>query len=975
MRKALILGALAALLLPTLVLAQAQVTGSVTGQVVDQEGNPIEGAVVTFSGPAIQGERSLQTRANGRFDASLLPAGQYVVVASAPGRQAAVVEFRLGVGETVPLNITLLPGEDFAETITVTGRLSPLEQTEGGGRFDYDTDIEELPIQNRNINLMAQLSPNVSFGPNAGQAAIAGAPAFDTIVLLDGAEISDPYFGSAPIVYLEDSIQEVQVLTTGISARYGRTQGGVINAITKSGGNEFSGTLRGEFAQEDWNSKTPFGEDQSDELDETYQATLGGFVLRDRLWFFGGWYYTPDETFTITPLLGDSVQGSAEEDRFQVKLRGAVTPNHTIDVSYLDYERILANRAGLPAGEPRAVGDRQDPRTVISGVYQGILGPSTFLDVHVTEKEVSIASGGDPAKGDPFLDFNTFRVYNNHWWDITDDTVRDNQTASANLTYAFDTQSFGSHLLEGGVQWVESSTAGDNKQSSTGWNYLHLGPDEFIDSFPDNRPRFNMLPGQGLMWVATDLAAGNEVENLGFYVQDSITWQDWRFDLGIRYDRYRGTTTGVQAFDMDFDDFSPRLGVTYNLSPSWQIMGTYAKYVGRFNDSWGENASGVGSAPRRVYLYLGPALMGLTADEVSAEMRNLDNFALLSVVGDPDFPTVFLNSDVRSPFAEEFNLSVRHALPRNSGHLALTYTNRDFRQLMTGFVGLVCTDHNLSFDLPCPDGEFVTVESPGVPSATVDTTVWGNDPRANRDYQGLALVGDYRPTARLSVGGNWTWSRTRGNYEGEGTNTPASGSVLGTYERGFPLEAGAPYGFLNPHITHRATGWGTYRWNFDRWGRLSTSAIVNYRTGRVWSRTATVPRAAVPEYLGQGASYTHFFDGRGQNEFNSVWSLDFAARWALPIWQRLDAWVKVDVQNILNRDTLTSHLTTGRWVWSDSGTTTPGDDPNRQRRWAPSGNCTPADSPSTDCTAFGRITGPGNYQQPRTYLLTVGLQF
>jgi hypothetical protein len=974
MSKALIFGVVVALLLPSPVSGQAQVSGTVIGRVVDGDGNPIRGAVVGFSGPAIQGERSVATRADGRFLASLLPAGAYMAVVLAPAYQAAVFELRVGVGETVPLEVTLLPGEDFAEAITVTGRLSPLAETAGGARFDYETDIEELPIQNRNINLMAHLAPNVSLGPGPTFAAIAGAPAFDTIVLLDGAEISTAAGPALPL-WLEDAIQEVQVLTTGISARYGRTQGGVINAITKSGGNEFSGTLRAELSREDWNSKTPFGEDQSDELDETYQGTLGGFILRDRLWFFGGVYYTPTDTFTITPVFGDSIRAVLDDERYQIKLRGAVTPSHTVDVSYLDLKATARNRAGLPPGEPRATANAARLHSVASVIYQGLLGRSAFLDVHVTKRDVSIVGGGRPEDGDPFLDNVAFRVYNNHWWDIDDTSIEDNRTASATLTYAFDTPGFGSHLLEGGLQWVESTAGGDNRQSPTGFNYLALTPG-FVEPElgPDGRPRFNLFPFAGVRFKAFDLGAENEVENVALFAQDSITWRDWRLDVGFRWERYRGTTTGVQAFDLSFDDFSPRLGVTHNITPSWQVMGSYAKYVGRFNEIWGAAASGVLRAPRLDAIYIGPELTGLTADELSEVLRNEDLWLTIGMVGNPDFPTTFLTSDVRSPFAEEFNLSVRHALPRNAGYLALTFTNRDFRQLMTGFAGLVCTDFGLSFDLACPDGEFVEAVVDGQ-EFLFDTTVWGNDPRTRRDYQALALSGDFRPSTRLTLGGNWTWSRTRGDYEGESPGLPASGSVHGFYERGIPLESAAPYGFLNPHITHRMTGWGTCRWSFDRWGRLATSAIFTYRTGRVWSRTATVPRAFVPEYVGQPATYIHFFDGRGNNEFNSVWSLDFAARWALPIWSRLDAWVKVDVQNILNRDTLTSYLTTGTWAWSDSGTRTPGDDPNRHRVWVPAGNCTPDDEPSTTCTGFGRIDGPGRYQTPRTYLFTVGLQF
>jgi hypothetical protein len=938
----------------------AQTTGAVTGTIVDENGAPIAGAEVTLTGPAIQGERTSRTNSSGQFTTRLLPPGQYTAVITSPGYQAAVMTFRVLVGETQGLNVTLYPGMELAEEIVVYGRSTPMESTETRANFDYTTDVEELPIQSRNINNIAYSAPNTSFGPNAGQVAIAGAPGYDTVVLLDGAEISDPYFGAGTTVYLEDSIQEVQVLTTGISARYGRFQGGVINAVTKSGGNEFSGILRAELDKQSWNSKTPYGENQTDDLNKVYQGTLGGYILRDRLWFFGGYRTIPQTTASFTTgLTGESWTRTADEDRFQIKLRGALTPNHTLDASYLEFDSSIVNQAGLPAGDLRALGNRTDPRDMSSVTYQGIFGFNTFVDAIATEKNVQISSGGDPTKGDPILDGWNFRVFNNHWWDATDPSVRDNRTAAVNLSHSLET-GFGSHMLQGGVQWVESTTAGDNRQSATGYNFYAF-TSAFNARVVGSEVLFDIMPFESLRWVATNLRATNEVENTAFYIQDSINWNNFRFDLGARYDSYKGSTTGVQAFDLSFSDISPRLGVTYNVTPGWQVVGTWGRYTGRFNDSWGENASGVSSAPRENYIYSGPTVIGATRSDIERILRDESAWTLIGLVGDPNFPTTYVSRDAKSPYAEEFNISLRTALPRNSGFASVTYTQRDFNNLMTGFVGLACADFG-----HCEGGDFSPV--PG--GAVVDTTVWANDPRTTRDYEGLALQFDYRPTGRMNFGGSWTLSETRGNYEGEGTNTPASGSVWGSRERNKPMESAAPYGYLNPHVKNRANAYGTYRFGLGRAGALSTSGIVNYRTGRVWSRTAAVPVASIPEYASSTGTYTHFFDGRGNNTFPSVWSLDTAVRYAVPLIAGVSPFVKLDVQNVLNLDKVISYQTTGqrRAVNNPNGTFS-------HWEWAPVGNCGPGDTPSTSCTGFGRIANQFNYQAPRTFLLSVGLQF
>lgn len=955
---------------PNALFGQAQTTGSVVGTINNEAGAPVANAEVTLTGPAIQGERVTRTGDNGQFTARLLPPGQYTATITSPGLQPAVLSFRVLVGETIPLNVTLYPGEALTEEIVVTGRTSPLQTPETRQSFDYTTEVEELPIQNRNINNIALNAPNTSFGPNAGQVAIAGAPAFDTVVLLDGAEISDPYFGSGTTVYLEDAIQEVQVLTTGISARYGRFQGGVINAVTKSGGNEFSGTARIELDKQSWNSQTPFGEKQADTLNEVYQATLGGYVIPDRLWFFGGYRTIPETAAANTTIVtGESYTTTGTEDRYQLKLRGALTSSHTLDASYLKFEAETANRAGLPAGDALALGRRSDPREMTSISYQGVFGFNTFADAMYTDKAVQIASGGDPNGGDPFLWTSGNRVFNNHWWDYSDPSIRDNQTAAFNLSHTLDTGNFGNHSLQGGIQWVQSTTAGDNRQSATGYNLIGVGA-AFNPRVENGTLLFDINNQAVQRWVATDLRATNDITNTALYLQDSITWNDFRFDLGVRYDMYEGETTGVQAFDLDFSDISPRVGVTYNVTPTVQVLGTYGRYVGRFNDNWAGPASGVSSAPRSVWLYTGATQLGLTSAEVQSVLRNDALWTQVGLVGDPNFPTTFVSDDAKSPYSNEWNLSLRSALPRNSGFVSLTYTDRNYKNLMTGFVGLACTD----FGRCMGSGDKSLLPSGGF----TDTTVWDNDSRAKREYSGLALQADYRPTTRLTLGGNWTYSTTKGNYEGEALNQPASGSVFGTRERALPIEFAAPYGYLAQDIRHRATLYGTYRFDFGRAGDLSTSGIINYRTGLPYNRTATRSLASVPEYAVSSGTYTHFFNGRGGYRFDDVYSLDVALRYSVPVFFGVSPFVKLDVRNVLDNDTLLSYQTTGTAAVVDGVLT-----------WFPSGNADPRSAsynascnpdsgsfqPSTACTGFGRIRNETDYQVPRTFLLSLGIQF
>ncbi|HEU4520781.1 MAG TPA: TonB-dependent receptor, partial [Thermoanaerobaculia bacterium] len=506
-------------------LGQAQTTSRLTGRVADDAGLPIQGATVTVTQTELRLERTAVTTAAGEFIFSLLPTGPYEVTITAPGKQPDFYRMRLGVGETVPLTVTLADGAAISEEITVSGTATALETTAVGENF-REGDIEQLPLIDRELEDIASLAPNISYGPTSGTLAIAGAPSYDTRVLLDGAEMSDPYFGSAPTVYIEDAIEEVQVLTSGISARYGRFQGGVINAITKSGGNTFEGTLRAELESEGWNGATPYGEDRSDDVQQIFQATLGGPIVRDRLWFFGGVRQIPEtSTIETTSYTNESITTTRGEDRWQLKLRGALGGKHLVDASYLKFDSDISNDISLVAGDAGGVGRRSDPRTTQVYGYQGVLSANTFLEVQATSKSVQIRNGGDPDRGDPFIEYATVSVFNNGWWDYSDPSIRSNETLSANLTHAFTTGALGSHTLEGGVQRVLSTTGGENRQSPTGYNFLAFNTaDLFFAGVVDGAATFNVVSGEALRWNALPLSGDQELDIIAFYVQDTVTW-------------------------------------------------------------------------------------------------------------------------------------------------------------------------------------------------------------------------------------------------------------------------------------------------------------------------------------------------------------------------------------------------------------------------------------------------------------------
>ena len=166
------------------------------------------------------------------------------------------------------------------EDVTVTAAAPSMLSKKTGGINLRASDIDALPT-GRAIPLVAELAPGLTNNtPNVNQVTISGAVAYDNLFLIDGVDIGDNLLARADDLYIEDAVDETQVLTSAVSAEYGRFSGGVVNAVTKRGGNLFSGSIRSNLSNAAWTDETPFetaaGQQRQDKMDRYYEGTLGG---------------------------------------------------------------------------------------------------------------------------------------------------------------------------------------------------------------------------------------------------------------------------------------------------------------------------------------------------------------------------------------------------------------------------------------------------------------------------------------------------------------------------------------------------------------------------------------------------------------------------------------------------------------------------------------------------------------------------
>src|SRR4029079_14378886 len=200
------------------------------------------------------------------------------------------VDRRVGVGlgalSVLDQQLTLAP---VRETVDV--RATPSAITSRGAVNLQTSDIAKLPV-GRTPFLMTELTPGGTDNtPTASQLTISGAFAYDNLFLMNGVDIHDNVLGTPNNLFIEDAIQEVQVLSSGISAEYGRFSGGIVNVITRSGGNALSGAFRVNLTNPAWTAETPFeqsaGASRASKYSPTFEATGGRALPRGRGWVCG----------------------------------------------------------------------------------------------------------------------------------------------------------------------------------------------------------------------------------------------------------------------------------------------------------------------------------------------------------------------------------------------------------------------------------------------------------------------------------------------------------------------------------------------------------------------------------------------------------------------------------------------------------------------------------------------------------------
>lgn len=963
----------------------AELMGNVTSG-----GSGLPGVAVTISSPALQGTRTTVTGDGGGYAFAALPPGAYTVKFELSGMKTVTSKAQLNLAQTSRLDADLKQ-EAIAEAITVTATApSALETMEVSTNFDA-TKFSNLPTLTRTINTIAILAPGVNDdGPN-NQIVISGAQSFDNLFLVNGVVVNENLRGQPMGVYIEDAVQETTVISGGsISAEYGRFTGGVVSTITKSGGNDFSGSFRDSLSNDSWKSKTDFpGEANHVSLiNSVYSGTFGGRIIRDRLWFFAAGRKQKSETTNETTGTKIPFTQGTDQTRYEVKLTGQVTPKHSLVVSYLDVKTNTTNGFFGSVVDLASLRTQDTPNNLRAFHYNGILTNNLLLEGQLSEMNFKFVGGGATARdrinGTLLRDTATSRrMWSPTFCGVCRAKERNNKSALLKASYFLTTQNLGQHSFTGGWEDFHQLRTEDNYQSGSNYrlwgDFIYVGQQVYLHANPAN--------GQVAFMPLLEESKGSDFQVMSFFANDKWTLNSHLgFNVGIRYDKANGKNQS-HVKTVDDSAFSPRLGATYDLKGDGvhRFTASYAKYASKVDQGPGDATSFGGRYASYYWNYRGPEINGpgTTTYVPTAEVIR-QMFAWFDSVGGPNntelinytsFPgyTARIGKNLTAPTMDEYSIGYGGRI-MNRGYIRADLIHRkwnDFyvlrKDMTTGQV-----------HLPAPST--ASVDQGVIETANADL---------QRNYNGLQTQFSYRFTDRLNLGGNYTWSKLRGNVEGEtfnnatvlaGYNTPGSETNL-AYPEYQSYTQSHPVGYLNADVRHRAAVWLGYDMPTPV-GKFNISLMERYHSGNAYSavaqidirKSATLADGIVnPGYITAPSRVTYYFGERGGYRLDNISSTNLSINWDSPALRGVRFFVQTQFINILNQQgveyaatglgpvinqTVFVNRTKSSLTRFNPYTTTPVAGVNYQL------------DPN-----FGKPTNRQAYQDPREYRGSVGIRF
>ena len=837
------------------VYAQGNVDGYIVGHISSDSG-PVSEARVTVTNLDTGTVKTTSSSSSGGYRFSKLSPGRYEIRVAAAGYQSTIEEVLVNVGEGRVANQVLIAGD--IEEVIITSYASSIDVMQSETTTIITSmDIERLPIP-RDINAIALLAPGAVYGDTAfgvaktsshystnyGLVSFGGASVGENAYYINGMNVTNFRNGLGGSTIPFEFYDQFQLKTGGYGAEFGRSTGGVLNAITRRGTNEWQFRTGFIYTPESLRSHSPNVADPSNpgEYDSVFAfdedtrteafVSVGGPIIKDKLFIYGIYNLRDIKEDNFTG--GGRLLKDVDEDPFWgVKVDWNITDSHSLEFTAFSDKKTTVRTSFVWDEATNTVGENLGETLINRGGENYILKYTGNLTERFTVSLLAGESTYDLTTAAPADTVCPF-AYDSRgggltqigcWTNALPSAGRDERNVyRADIEWAIADR----HLLRFGVDY-EENTSFDNTMYSGGEYF------RYFDSIPgESLPNGGTVPA-GVTEITRyrQFFGGGDfnVINKAFYIEDEwLVTDSLTLRIGLRNERFDNRNAANETFIKITDQYAPRIGISWDVKGDGdsKVFANFGRYHLPIASNTNVRLSGAELFTQEWFVLDSPI------DPTDASTVLGAQIGPTSVFGDGTVPDVrtTIDLDIKPMYQDEFILGYETKLW--DGYIAgISFVNRDMKQGIEDItideaIGVPFLFHYILVNPGEDVHTFFDVDGDGTLDELFLTAEELGFPPIKRKYYAVNMFLEKIWNGTFYLKGTYTWSRSHGNYEGlvRSDNGQDDAGITTLYDFAGLMD-GAD-GNLPNHRRHVLKVWGA--WEFaPGW---QTSGTFAYASGR-----------------------------------------------------------------------------------------------------------------------------------------------